>query len=397
VLTDAAILVSALLVGAVLATPRVARSPGWRATVTPLASIIGSGFLILGPILDLSFGIWAPLAMLGLCALAWAFGAAVRQNIIEIESAGRSRGEELAETAASWVLAFAYVISVAYYLNLFGAFAVELTPWPGPLAGRVVTTAVFGVILFLGAWRGFAALEHAEELAVSVKLAIIAGLLAGLVLAVSAAATSGGLHVNPPTEHGLGMLTLMMGLIVTVQGFETARYLGATYDARTRIAAMVRAQVISTLIYVVYVSLLVVLFPPERLTVSETAIIGLMRSVSGLLPFLLVFAALAAQFSAAVADTGGSGGLVRELSAGRIPTRRAYALVVGAGVTMTWALNVFQIIAYASRAFALYYALQSLIAALASARRGAGLRAAGFAGLALLGLAITLFGRAVEA
>ena len=31
------------------------------------------------------------------------------------------------ESAASWALAFAYIISVTYYLNLFGAFAVTMT------------------------------------------------------------------------------------------------------------------------------------------------------------------------------------------------------------------------------------------------------------------------------
>jgi hypothetical protein len=44
------------LFGAVLIWPRVANSIVWRATITPLASIIGSGFLVLGPILGVSYG-----------------------------------------------------------------------------------------------------------------------------------------------------------------------------------------------------------------------------------------------------------------------------------------------------------------------------------------------------
>jgi hypothetical protein len=35
--------------------------------------------------------------------------------------------------------------------------------------------------------------------------------------------------------HGISIVTLAFGLIVTVQGFETSRYLGSTYDAATRI------------------------------------------------------------------------------------------------------------------------------------------------------------------
>ena len=56
---------------------------------------------------------------------------------------------------------------------------------------------------------------------------------------------------------------------------------------------------------------------------SETAIIDMMHLVAPILPGLLVAAALAAQFSAAVADTSGSGGLFEELTQGRISTRAA--------------------------------------------------------------------------
>ena len=75
------ILALCAIVFLVLEQPKVAKSNFWRATVTPLASIIGSGFLVVGPILDHTFGAYAPLGMLALCALAYLFGMAVRQNI----------------------------------------------------------------------------------------------------------------------------------------------------------------------------------------------------------------------------------------------------------------------------------------------------------------------------
>ncbi|MCE8470957.1 hypothetical protein LZ189_18255, partial [Rhodovulum sulfidophilum] len=71
-------------------------------------------------------------------------------------------------------------------------------------------------------------------------------------------------------------------------------------------------------------------------------------------------------------------------------------VLVTAGIALTWTADIFAIIAYASRAFALYYALEAGIAALAARRAGQGGRAAGFAGLAVLGLAIALLGRPVE-
>ena len=122
-LTPAAVITTALAVAALLWLPKLRARPSWRATVTPLASIIGSGFLVLGPLLDASYGGWAPLVMAGLCALAWAFGAAIRFSMASGVETDKHRPP--AERALAWAcdaaLAFAYVISVCYYLNLFGA------------------------------------------------------------------------------------------------------------------------------------------------------------------------------------------------------------------------------------------------------------------------------------
>ncbi len=111
------------------------------------------------------------------------------------------------------------------------------------------------------------------------------------------------------------------------------------------------------------------MFRSDAVPLKETAIIGLMALVAPILPLLLTAAALAAQFSAAVADTSGSGGLIEELTGGTVSVRVAYALLVVTGLALTWALNVFEIITYASRAFAFYYAIQSAIAAAGAARQ----------------------------
>ncbi|NDV01859.1 hypothetical protein [Pseudoroseicyclus tamaricis] len=393
----ALILLAVLLAGALLAWPKVFRNPLWRATVTPLASIIGSGFLILGPVLNAEYGAWAPAVMAALCALAWAFGAAIRANIASIEAAAaRPRAALALERTSQWVLAFAYAIAVAYYLNLFGAFAVELTPWNGELTARLVTSGVFLVILATGWLKGFSALERMEQVAVGLKLAIIAGLLTGLAWAFAADATGEGLYLNPVTIRGPEALFLAFGLLVTVQGFETSRYLGEEYSARQRIRSMRLAQALSTLIYLVYIGLFSYLFAPHVAQVDEAAIIGMMRQVALILPPLLVVAALAAQFSAAVADTSGAGGLVEELTGGRIGPRAAYAVLVAAGLVLTWWLDVFVIITWASRAFALYYALQAAIAAVEARRAGQRGWMMAWGALCLLGLAITALGTPVE-
>jgi len=164
-----------------------------------------------------------------------------------------------------------------------------------------------------------------------------------------------------------------------------------------RIRSMRWAQWATTAIYMAYILLLAFVFERGQLRLSETAIVDMMAIVAPVLPALLVAAALAAQFSAAVADTSGSGGLFAEATGGRVSPRQAYAILVGVGLALTWSANVFEIISYASRAFAGYYALQAAIAALTAWRDARSpARALAFAGLAALGVAIVLFGEPVE-
>lgn len=395
-LLDAALGGLALLALAALAHPRVARARLWRASATPLASIIGSGFLVLGPILAAEYGAWAPAAMAALCLVAWGFGSAIRYSIAEIERAGPGARRDPMEELAELALAGAYFVSVAYYLNLFGAFALSLTslgePWP-----RVLTSAVLLGILALGWLRGFGALERVEMLTVAVKLAVIAGLIAGLIAHFHGQALGGALILPERATGGWAAVTLGFGLIVTVQGFETSRYLGAEYSAAERIRSMRIAQIVSAAIYLIYVGLLTYsLAAPSREALTETAVIDMMTAVAPVLPAMLLVAALSAQLSAAVADANGAGGLLRELTGGRISPRLGYVVLALAALALTWAADVFEIISYASRAFAIYYAAQALIAARYARRRGDRRREAAFAALAILGLAIAVFGRAVE-
>ena len=85
----ALILIIALAVAGLLIWPPLAKSTLWRAAVTPLASIIGSGFLVLGPVLHHAFGAYAALAMAVLCALAWGFSRAIAHNILRLAEGSR--------------------------------------------------------------------------------------------------------------------------------------------------------------------------------------------------------------------------------------------------------------------------------------------------------------------
>ncbi|MXN63868.1 hypothetical protein GR183_03040 [Stappia sp. GBMRC 2046] len=57
---------------------------------------------------------------------------------------------------------------------------------------------------------------------------------------------------------------------------------------------------------------------------------------------------------------------------------------------------MFQIINYASKAFAMYYCLQAVIAAILTRKEGVSFRFAFYSCLSLVSLAIVIFGTSVE-
>jgi hypothetical protein len=61
---------------------RLGKSTGWKATVTPLASIMGSGFLVSAPLLAGLVGNLAVFCMSGLLVLAYGVGGAIRCNYL---------------------------------------------------------------------------------------------------------------------------------------------------------------------------------------------------------------------------------------------------------------------------------------------------------------------------
>ena len=397
------VLALVVLTAAVLFLPRVRRSRDWRATVTPLASIIGSGFLVLAPLLVREFGQRAVWVMAGLCGVSYLIGSAIRFNIRALSRGGAPpmAAADLPGPAANlervsqWALAFAYVISVCYYLNLFGAFALTLVLPDSAWAAKALSSGVIVAIAALGWMRGLAGLERAESVSVALKLAVIAGLLGGMGLYTWGQWRLGALQAS--TGHfDWNSVRLAFGLIITVQGFETSRYLREGYDATTRIRTMRYAQWLSTAIYLAYIGFAGLDFDAAHVPLKETAVIGLTAPIASLLPMLLVLAALAAQFSAAVADTNGCGGLVQEMSGGRVRSRMAYVALAALALLLTWTANIYEIISHASRAFALYYALQCALATWFARAAGARLRTAGFGLLTLLMLAATVLGLPAE-
>lgn len=394
-------ILAALGLTAWLFNPRILRSDGWRAVITPLASIIGSGFLVSVPILSDLCGSWAVFAMAGLLTIAYVVGAAIRENISHVEPliANHDGGRPIAslERISHLVLAFAYFVSVAYYLVLFASFLLKPMGIEDELAVKEVVTILLAMIGGVGLWRGFRAVEGLEAYAVSAKLAVIGGMVAGLAFFVGRAlflAPRGPALV--PGHFEMGSLPVLLGLLILVQGFETSRFLGDAYAPRLRVRTMKVAQLLAAAIYLIFFAFMTPLLGTVAGDHGVAAIVDMLRPVSIVLPLLVLIGALASQSSAAIADTIGAGGLVHGIFGSRVSLSHTYPLIALVAGLVTWETNVYSLIAFASRCFALYYALQCLVAALSAARRSRPWRAGGFAGLALVCTAIVVFGSPAE-
>ncbi len=381
--------------------PRALHSVPWRATVTPLASIIGSGFLVAGPILGHAAGHWAWAAMAGLCAVSYLFGIAIRENILKVEpllAAGPPRLLGLLDRASNLALALAYFVSVAYYLYLLAAFGLRGAGIIDETWARLITSAIVTGLALIGLFGGLRWLEHLELGSVGLKLALIGALIAALIWVVGRDAFDGTLAVLPIESDVSGFETvrILLGLIILVQGFETSRYLGQAYDPPTRVATMRRAQLLAFVIYIAFIALLTPFLdgrlPPAG---GETHIIALMRPIATFVPAFVIGAALLSQLSAAVADMNGSSGLLSSASGGRIGMKIGYVVTATVAIAVVWAADIFSIITYASKAFVLYYGLQALSAFLVERRQKKPqvLRLALFAFGVLLAVAVIVLGR----
>ena len=355
----------ALALGVTLALllPRIRTAPLWQATVTPLASIIGSGFLIIAPLLHGITGRWSLLVIAVLCVLSFAIGAVLRFNIAYAEPRANQRdGIYLVEVASQVTLGAAYAISVAFYTSLFIAFLSERAAFllPRPVMATTAVLLALGAIAWIRGTRG---LETVELAAVTIKLGIIAGVLAALALYDIETGKQWFAHGATVELGTWDSATVLAGLLMVTQGFETTRFMGARYAPPVRIRAARNAQLIAIAIYVSFIGLtcpIFLEFPIVQLT--ETTISGTLGQAVKVLPLLLFVAATASQLSAALADTIGGGGLLAAILPVRVDEQWLYALVVGTAIVIVWRTDVFGIINLASKGFALFYLLQVAIA-----------------------------------
>ena len=353
--------------------PRLTQSRSWQATLTPLSSIIGSGFLIIAPLLASVVGIYSPLAVTAIVVLAYAIGSVIRFNIIHAEPLIHDRKSHPAiyrvDLISNAALSFAYVTAVAFYLSLLSSFLLTYMGYgESPNLERVLTTTIIVFIATTGYFRGLGGLEKLEAYSMSLQLSIVVALLIGvLVYDYNYLKVDQELFFSVKHRDWFTKVCILSGVLLVVQGFETSRFLGEKYSTRIRVETMRRAQLISGAIYIVSViALLPIVQTLDLENIQIAEIVAATGLAAAVLPLMLIVAAIMSQFAAAVADTVGAGSLASESSSGKLSTNRGYLLVSFLAIVLVWTADLLEIISVASRAFAVYYLLQCVVAIIAS-------------------------------
>jgi hypothetical protein len=368
-----------------------------KASVTPLASIFGSGFLIIVPVLERTLGAAAVFGAIAVSVLAWLAGTAIRHNVSAIEprvEAGTLPGDvERLDRFSDLVIVVAYVISVALYLRIMAEYVGSYALDDNVTAERAVASSAMLLIVGVGVTRGFGGLDLMDRVAVGTVL-ILTTVLGGALFVTDAVDVLGaGIELPPIPDRGLGEILLVLGgIVITVQGFETIRYLGEEFDAPTRIWASRFAQLIAASIYIGFVLVATPLMGLGTEAGPDDDLLDITGRVAPLLALPLVLSAILSQFSAATADTVAAAGNLHSLYRVWMRRRRPYLLSGIAAILMIWLIPTFTIIAIASRAFAAYYCIQCVVALMTS--RGV-LRRSFYGLLAVILAAITLLAQPV--
>ncbi|SSC08901.1 putative protein [bacterium endosymbiont of Bathymodiolus sp. 5 South] len=322
----------------------------------------------MAPLLASIVGKLSPLAVLGIVILAYGIGHVLRFNIMHVEPRSNkgllSHSAKEIEYLGNVVLVLAYMVAVAFYLSLLSSFLLHYLGISNLVYERWLTTAIIIFIAVIGYLKGLSGLEKLESLSMTVQLAIVVALLIGLgVFGMYFLASDEVLTFHYTKRPISAQIQMLAGALLVVQGFETSRFLGEKYSPEVRVASMRNAQIISAILYVVSV----ILFMPivqniDLINIDLAQIVDATGSAALILPLMLIIAALMSQFSAAVADTGGAGGLLNENSGNRLPTKISYVAISMGAILLVWAVDLMEIITLASKAFATYYLLQTLLA-----------------------------------
>lgn len=360
---EGATLFSILLIIGILFSKKMRSSISWRAMSTPLSSIIGSGFIIIAPLLWVLVGKWSLLFLFGIIFLSYQIGDVMRFNIINSEPLIQS--EKLDTTLKTFnkmsyfSLGIAYLVSIAFYVHILSAFSLSLFGIGDEVSKDIMSTIVLLIIGVLGYLRGISHLEFIGRIAVNIKIALVCSVCIG-VFAYSWHYLD-FVHLTPPSDKIITFDSFckISGILLLVQGFETSRYLGDKYTSAVRVSSMKYAQIFSSIIYIFFVWCMMFVLG-DITVVTETTIINVLSKFSWLLPLVLICGGVFSQMSSALADATGCSGVLSESVKNKITMNQGYLLLALVAIVLVWTTNVLENVALASRLFAFYYFMQSL-------------------------------------
>lgn len=185
----------------------MSKSPNilWNAISTPLASIFGSGFLIIVPILAGAVGTYSVYAMAGVCLFAYTVGTVIRFNIKHAEPVLTDNPPERTisfERLSDLALVLAYVISVCLYLHILASFVLGSFQMDTEFNENILTTCIILIIMIIGLTKGLDALNILEKWGLIITLVIIILLVLGFVyFDIGAWQSESGIQFFQPNDH----------------------------------------------------------------------------------------------------------------------------------------------------------------------------------------------------
>ncbi|MFC7096148.1 hypothetical protein [Halobaculum marinum] len=387
----------------VLYSARVQRSEQYQALVVPLANIMDIGFVAMTPIIVLITGLDSPLTMLGLSAVGFAMGGVMRYNIRMFEPVADEKGVlQRVATISQASLIVASLVNVAYYLQLMAAVVVLLVVLPFGVdaiaqvnVSATVVIAVCSLVALglIGYYFGLEKLNALGERTTAFNLAAIAAIIVGFLAYNVDVALAGNWSLpayNPPLTSQSARQVI--GFFAIVQGFEASRYLGEHYSAAVRSKTMRAAQIIAAVAFVLFPASALLLFAEVRPELEPIAVVQIAQVASPVLPWLILLLAVGSQASASVNAISSRSDVLIELTNSEIPRRFTYPMLALGAVAVVLVTDVLAAVAVASRVFAVFFALQCVIAVIVASRSKQWLHVVGIVLVGLAMVTIAIFG-----
>jgi hypothetical protein len=283
------------------------------------------------------------------------------------------------------------MVNIAYYTLILMALVLLPFDANSPDRQTVMGVVLLGVLVVIGMRGGMDWLNKQGNRTTAFNIAAVVGVVVAFLVANFQAMLGGRWGLGQSPDLGSEQFRQMIGLFAIVQGFEASRYIGVRFGAEQRVSTMRIAQLISTVVFVVFVSSLLLAFLPRPPGISDggTAIFEVSDLVGDALPWLLLLAALGSQTSAIIGATSSRSDM---LVSNKVPRTTTFPIILIPAILLVIFVDVNVAVNLASRVFAAYFTLQASLAALLAGRKQNWWAVAGFVGVALMMLTILIFG-----